>query len=78
MKKIINLTIDDQKIAVDEGTTILEAARKSGIKIPTLCYHEDLCIAGNCRICVVEQENMRSLPAACATTMATSDTKSSS
>ncbi|MBK7157183.1 MAG: (2Fe-2S)-binding protein [Ignavibacteria bacterium] len=67
MKKIINLTIDDQKIAVDEGTTILEAARKSGIKIPTLCYHEDLCIAGNCRICVVEQENMRSLPAACAT-----------
>lgn len=67
MKKLINLTIDDQKIAVMEGTTILEAAKKSGINIPTLCYHEDLCIAGNCRICIVEQENTRALPAACAT-----------
>jgi NADP-reducing hydrogenase subunit HndD len=65
-KKKINLVIDGIKIAVEEGTTILEAARKLNIHIPTLCYHDDLCVAGNCRVCVVEQEKMKSLPAACA------------
>jgi NADP-reducing hydrogenase subunit HndD len=38
---MITLTIDNQKIAVEEGTTILEAAEKLGIKIPTLCYLKD-------------------------------------
>ncbi len=66
MKKQINLTIDGIEVGVDEGTTILEAARKLNIHIPTLCYHEDLCVAGNCRVCVVEQEKVKSLPAACA------------
>ena len=36
-----------------------------GIRIPTLCYHEDLCLAGVCRICVVEIEGQRTLQAAC-------------
>lgn len=67
MSKKINLTIDGIKVSVDAGTTILDAARKLNIHIPTLCYHEDLCVAGNCRVCVVEQENSRTLPAACAT-----------
>lgn len=67
MAKEINLIIDGIEITVDEGTTILEAARKLNIHIPTLCYHEDLCVAGNCRVCVVEQEKVRNLPAACAT-----------
>ncbi len=67
MSKKINLTIDGIKVSVDTGTTILNAASKLNIHIPTLCFHEDLCIAGNCRVCVVEQENSRTLPAACAT-----------
>jgi iron-only hydrogenase group A len=67
MAKKINLTIDGITISVEEGTTILEAARKLNIHIPTLCFHEDLCVAGNCRVCVVEQEKVRALPAACAT-----------
>ena len=51
----VNLTIDNIAVSVDEGSTILEAAKQVSIHIPTLCYHEDLCVAGNCRVCVVEQ-----------------------
>ena len=47
------------------GTTLLEAAAALKIRIPTLCYHEDLCLAGVCRICVVEIEGQRTLQAAC-------------
>lgn len=63
---MINLTINDQKISVPAGTTVLEAARKLNINIPTLCNHTDLCVAGNCRVCVVEQKGARTLIAACA------------
>ncbi|MGE5424236.1 MAG: NADH-dependent [FeFe] hydrogenase, group A6 [Syntrophothermus sp.] len=66
MAKQVNLTIDGINVSVDAGTTILEAARQLNIHIPTLCYHEDLCVAGNCRVCVVEQENVKNLPASCA------------
>ena len=48
------------------GTTILEAAKQMGIHIPTLCHHDDLCVAGVCRVCVVEVENQRTLQASCA------------
>jgi len=60
------LHIDDKEVTVPAGTTILEAARKIGIRIPTLCYHEDLCVAGVCRICVVEIEGQKHLEASCA------------
>ena len=63
---LIKVTIDDKEIKVPMGTTILEAARMLGINIPTLCYHEDLCISGVCRICVVEVEGYRTLQASCA------------
>ena len=53
-------------VEVAEGSTILEAARKVNIDIPTLCYHKDLSIAGNCRLCVVEQVGAHNLLAACA------------
>ncbi|NLJ44639.1 MAG: 2Fe-2S iron-sulfur cluster binding domain-containing protein [Bacteroidales bacterium] len=66
MNIMINLTINDQKISVPAGTTVLEAARKLNINIPTLCNHSDLCVAGNCRVCVVEQKGARTLIAACA------------
>ncbi|HAN79473.1 MAG TPA: ferredoxin [Bacteroidales bacterium] len=67
MKNTINLKIDGITVTVDKGETILAAAKRLGIKIPTLCYHEDLCVAGNCRVCIVEQTGMRTLPASCAT-----------
>jgi NADH-quinone oxidoreductase subunit G/[NiFe] hydrogenase diaphorase moiety small subunit len=63
---LLRLTIDDREAFVPTGTTILEAARSIGIRIPTLCYHEDLCVAGVCRICVVEVDGMKTLQAACA------------
>lgn len=67
MTKQINLKINGVACTVDEGTTILEAAKKLNFKIPTLCYHKDLCVAGNCRVCVVEVPGTVKLPAACAT-----------
>lgn len=63
----IDLTIDGLPVSVDEGTTILDAAKQYNIHIPTLCYHDDLCVAGNCRVCVVEVNGLRTLPASCAT-----------
>ncbi len=51
---MVNLTIDGQEVQVEEGTTILEAARRIGIEIPHLCYHPDLTPYGACRVCVVE------------------------
>lgn len=62
----VSITIDGKEFKVPFGTTILEAAKSIGIRIPTLCYHEDLCIGGVCRICVVEVEGMRTLQASCA------------
>lgn len=52
----ILLHIDGREISVGEGTTILEAAQKNGISIPTLCYHQQLEPYGACRICTVEVE----------------------
>jgi NADH-quinone oxidoreductase subunit G/[NiFe] hydrogenase diaphorase moiety small subunit/NADP-reducing hydrogenase subunit HndD len=66
MTKEINLKIDGIDLTVEDGTTILNAARKANIVIPTLCYHEDLCVAGNCRVCVVEQKGVKNLVASCA------------
>lgn len=64
---MITLTIDNQRLRVLEGTTIFEAAKKVGIDIPHLCYHEELSIYGACRICVVEVEGMPRLEASCST-----------
>ncbi len=63
--KLISLTIDGTRVEVEAGTTILEAAQKIGIHIPTLCYHPELRLEGACRICVVEVEGMKNLPASC-------------
>jgi formate dehydrogenase major subunit/formate dehydrogenase alpha subunit len=61
----IKLTIDDQLLEAREGQTVLEAARASGITIPTLCDHPDLTPYGGCRLCVVEIESARMPQAAC-------------
>jgi NADP-reducing hydrogenase subunit HndD len=63
---MINLIINDIKVSVPEGTTVLDAAKKLNINIPTLCNHPDLCVAGNCRVCLVEQTGARTLVASCA------------
>jgi len=61
----VNLTIDDQPVAVPAGTTILQAARQLGIEIPTICYHEACTSNALCRLCVVEVAGWRVLAAAC-------------
>lgn len=63
----INIFINGLATKVKPGITILDAARENGFIIPTLCYHKDLCVAGNCRVCVVEIAGQKRLSAACAT-----------
>ncbi len=67
MDSSVNLKIDGITVRVNHGDTVLEAASKISIRIPTLCYHKDLCIAGNCRVCVVEQIGSDRLIPSCAT-----------
>ncbi|KYH34324.1 NADP-reducing hydrogenase subunit HndC [Clostridium tepidiprofundi DSM 19306] len=50
----VNITIDGIKVAVDKGTTVLQAARQIGIRIPTLCHLEGINKPASCRVCVVE------------------------
>ena len=64
---MIHLTIDGEAVSVSEGTTILEAAKHLNVHIPTLCHHEDQAVKAVCRICVVEVEGQKLLPAACST-----------
>jgi formate dehydrogenase alpha subunit len=64
---MVSLTIDGKKITVEEGTTILKAAEKVGIEIPTFCFHDKLEPVGACRMCLVEVEKMPKLQIACAT-----------
>jgi NADP-reducing hydrogenase subunit HndD len=59
------LTIDDIRVDVPEGTSILQAARQAGVKIPTLCYLQDVQAIGACRVCLVEVEGARTLIASC-------------
>ncbi|RKY40335.1 MAG: hydrogenase, partial [Candidatus Makaraimicrobium thalassicum] len=61
----VKAVIDDIEVKVPIGTTILEAAGMINIKIPSLCYHPDLCLAGVCRVCVVEVEGEKTLQASC-------------
>ena len=63
----IPLTIDGKKITCPPGSSILDAAEKNGIKIPTLCHHPDLKPFGACRMCLVEDENTGRLMASCVT-----------
>lgn len=62
---MINLKINNIPVSVPEGTTILEAAKVAGVKIPTLCYMKDINAIGACRICVVEVKGARGYAAAC-------------
>eukprot|EP01041_Mallomonas_annulata_P020368 gene20368-40112_t len=60
---LINNIISEVKI----GSSILEACRGAGVKVPRFCYHETLSIAGNCRMCLVEVEGLEKAVASCLT-----------
>ena len=64
---MVNITIDNQKISVPEGTTIMEAAASIGIQIPKLCYLKGINDIAACRVCVVEREGMDRLMTSCNT-----------
>ncbi|MDR3609479.1 MAG: NADH-dependent [FeFe] hydrogenase, group A6 [Ignavibacteriaceae bacterium] len=61
----ISIEINEKKVTVPFGATILEACKENQIHVPTLCHHPDLCVAGVCRICVVEVDGMRTLQTSC-------------
>ncbi len=67
MSENVKLTINGFETEVPKGTNLIEAARCVKAKVPHFCYHRDLSVAGNCRMCVVEVEGMRGLPIACNT-----------
>lgn len=62
---MVNLTINGKEIQVPRGTTILKACQMNGIDVPTLCYDEDLRLAGSCRMCVVEVKGRPLYAASC-------------
>ena len=62
-----NITINGRRCSVEDGTTIIEAAKQIGISIPSLCYLEGVHKFGSCRICVVEVEGARALQPSCMT-----------
>ena len=63
--EMINIKINGMPFSVEKNTTILDACRQFGIKIPTLCFLRDINEIGACRMCVVEVKGARSLVAAC-------------
>ena len=63
--EMVNVIVDGISVSVPAGSTILEAARKAGVEIPTLCYMKEKNEIGACRICVVEATKTRGLVTAC-------------
>ena len=63
----ISLILDNVKIRVRSGLTILQAARENGVYIPSLCALEHLPSYGACRLCVVEVDGLRGFPTSCTT-----------
>ncbi|HNR30650.1 MAG TPA: NADH-dependent [FeFe] hydrogenase, group A6 [Candidatus Hydrogenedentes bacterium] len=64
------VTIDNVRVEVPAGTTILDAAKQAGVKVPTLCYLKDVQAIGACRVCLVEVQGARTLVASCVTPVA--------
>lgn len=62
----LEVFVDDKRVLVDPGTTIIQACAMVGVEIPRFCYHDKLSIAGNCRMCLVEVEKSPKPVAACA------------
>ena len=67
MAKEIKIKIDGKEVIAKEGEMVLEAARRNGIEIPALCYHPDLKIKANCRMCLIEIKGQKGLLTSCST-----------
>ena len=67
MPEMIKINIDGREIEIEKGITVLQAARKAKIDIPTLCFLKDINAAGDCRMCIVEIEGRRGLVPSCNT-----------
>jgi NADH dehydrogenase/NADH:ubiquinone oxidoreductase subunit G len=63
---MVTLTIDNQRVSVEQGTTVLAAAEQAGIHIPTLCHVPGIEPAAGCFVCAVQIEGRRNLSPACA------------
>lgn len=70
MAEMVKLTIDGKEVSVPKGTNLIEAAKTIGIDIPYYCYHPNLSIAGNCRMCQVEIKGKPKLDIGCNTAVA--------
>jgi len=67
MAEKIKLTIDGKEVEVEKGATVLKAAKKANIDIPTLCFLKEINQAGDCRMCIVEIEGRRGFAPSCIT-----------
>jgi iron-only hydrogenase group A len=65
--EMIKLTVNNVPVSVEKDTTVLAAAAKAGIKIPTLCHLDGVSSPGSCRVCLVEVKGMRTLQPSCVT-----------
>src|ERR1700719_2236185 len=68
--ELVTLTIDGREVTVPEGTSVMRAAALSEVKIPKLCATDQLDAFGSCRLCLVQIEGMKGLPASCTTPVA--------
>jgi formate dehydrogenase major subunit len=68
--KLVTLTIDGREIQVPAGTSVMRAAAENGIQIPKLCATEQLEAFGSCRVCLVQIDGMKGMPASCTTPVA--------
>ena len=68
--KTVTLTIDGQEVTVPEGTSVMRAAALLGSKIPKLCATDQLEAFGSCRLCLVQIDGMKGMPASCTTPVA--------
>src|SRR5215469_17490009 len=68
--KLVTLTIDDREVIVPEGTSVMRAAALAGVSIPKLCATDQLDAFGSCRLCLVQIEGMKGMPASCTTPVA--------
>ena len=66
-EQVVSLVVDGVSVSVPEGATILDAAQKAGISIPTLCFLKERSAISSCRICMVEVEGEDALISACST-----------
>lgn len=67
MSEMIKINIDGRDVEVEKGITVLQAARKANIDIPTLCFLKEINASGDCRMCIVEIEGRRGFVPSCIT-----------